>query len=86
MLLLASQGGCRHYGPRSIATDRLPYNEAIASSWKEQTLLNIVKLRYMDTPFFLDVPQITSGYTLQGTATTNAGSDSRASAPDRLPG
>jgi hypothetical protein len=65
--------GCRHLGPRSIVADRIPYNEAIASSWKEQTLLNIVKLRYMDTPFFLDVPQITSGYTFQGTATANGG-------------
>jgi hypothetical protein len=72
-LILGSQGGCRHIGPRSIVADRIPYNEAIASSWKEQTLLNIVKMRYGDTPFFVDVPQITSGYTLQGTATANAG-------------
>jgi hypothetical protein len=65
--------GCQHYGPRSIAADRIPYNESIASSWKEQTLLNIVKLRYMDTPFFIDVPQMTSGYTLRGVGTVNGG-------------
>jgi hypothetical protein len=65
--------GCRHFGPRSILDDRIPYTEAIATSWKEQTLLNIVKLRYVDTPFFVDVPQITSGYTLQRVATANAG-------------
>jgi hypothetical protein len=65
--------GCNHFGPKSITADRLPYNHAIATSWKEQTLLNIVKLRYMDTPFFVDVPQITSGYTLNSGAAANAG-------------
>ena len=75
LLIFASlgSGGCRHLGPRSITADRIPYNEAIATSWKEQTLLNIVKLRYMDTPFFLDVPQITSGYQIAGVATANGG-------------
>jgi hypothetical protein len=72
-LTLVGQTGCEHYGPRSIVADRIPYNESIAMSWKEQTLLNIVKLRYMDTPFFVDVPQITSGYTLQAVGTANAG-------------
>jgi hypothetical protein len=73
VLIPAGPVGCVHIGPRSIVTDRIPYNEAIARSWKEQTLLNIVKLRYMDTPFFVDIPQITSGYTLQGIATANGG-------------
>jgi hypothetical protein len=72
-LVLGGQVGCRHIGPRTITADRLPYNEAIASSWKEQTLLNIVKMRYVDTPFFVEIPQITSGYTYQGTATANGG-------------
>jgi hypothetical protein len=73
LLILLGQSGCHHYGPRSILADRIPYNEAIALSWKEQTLLNIVKLRYMDTPFFTEVPQITSGYTIQaGAAATGS--------------
>lgn len=71
--LLLGQTGCQHYGPRSIVADRMPYNEAIALSWKEQALLNIVKMRYTDMPFFLEVPQITSGYTLQGGVAATAG-------------
>lgn len=62
---LVAQVGCRQIPKPSIVEDRLPYNQAIAESWKEQTLLNIVKLRYADPPFFVDVPQITSGYTYQ---------------------
>lgn len=73
VLLVLGPVGCRHFGPRSIVADRLPYNEAIASSWKEQTLLNIVKMRYADTPFFVDVPQITSGYQITGAASANGG-------------
>ncbi len=73
LLLPLGLAGCQHYGPPSIAADRLPYNEAIASSWKEQTLLNVVRLRYMDTPFFVDVPQMTSGYTIQTGAAANPG-------------
>jgi hypothetical protein len=73
LLILLGQCGCHHFGPRSIVDDRIHYNDAIATSWKEQTLLNIVKLRYVDTPFFIDVPQITGGFTLQGIATVNGG-------------
>ena len=57
--------GCSHLGPQTVATDRFDYSSAIADSWKQQTLLNIVKLRYMDLPVFVDVASIVSGYSME---------------------
>jgi hypothetical protein len=65
--------GCASIGPATIDRDRFDYTTAIAESWKTQMLLNIVKLRYSDTPVFLDVPSVISQYAIQGRVNLAAG-------------
>jgi hypothetical protein len=54
--------GCTHLGPKTVAVDRFDYGTAIVESWKQQTLLNLVKLRHRDLPVLVDVVFIVSGY------------------------
>ena len=63
--------GCTHIGPKTVAVDRFDYSTAIADSWKQQTLLNIIKLRYMDLPVFVDVASVVSGYSMQTGVSVN---------------
>ncbi len=64
-LLTFVMSGCSTIGPDTVKRDRFDYNTAISNSWKEQTLLNIIKLRYADMPLFVDVASVVSGYTFE---------------------
>src|SRR5262249_8776302 len=57
-------GGCQ-FGPRALEQNRLRYNEAVNRTTEEQLLLNIVRLRYNDTPSSLAVTTIATQYELQ---------------------
>jgi hypothetical protein len=57
-MLIAS--GC--LGPKAVSLTRLNYNEAYRTTNDEQLLMNIVRLRYADSPVFIDLPNITSQF------------------------
>ena len=43
--IVLPSGACSSIGPPTVTRDRSDYGVAIGDSWKQQTLLNIVKLR-----------------------------------------
>jgi hypothetical protein len=65
ILLAGGLAGCDSIGSTKLKPDRYNYSNALGDSWKEQVLLNIVRLRYGDAPVFLDVSQIISGYSIE---------------------
>jgi len=77
-VLVLPLGGCLSIGAGTLRRDQADYATALTEAAKEQTLLNIVRLRYSDPPAFLCVNQIISGYTVQGGA--QAGLNAYASA------
>lgn len=56
--------GCQHIhtGPEHLRHDSIAYNNAVQDSMDAQLLMNIVRLRYRDTPTFLQVGVISSSY------------------------
>jgi hypothetical protein len=69
LLVLAS---CASVRPDRITADRMEYGQVIADSWKRQTLLNVVRLRYADAPVFLDVVSVINSYSVGGNASGTA--------------
>jgi hypothetical protein len=63
MLVLS---GCASIGPATVRRDQVDYADAVSEAAKRQLLLNLVKLRYGDTPNFVSLSQLVAGYTLEG--------------------
>ena len=56
--VLACLGASGCLGPHSLPKTRIKYNEAVKRSSEEQLLLNIVRLRYADTPSSLQITSV----------------------------
>jgi hypothetical protein len=84
--LVLAVAGCASVGPASMPRDRMDYVAAVADSWKEQTLLNVVRMRYGDAPSFVDVSSVISSYTFQGqvSASSQVSSDRTSTIPSAL--
>ena len=56
--------GCQsNFGPSALKTTHPSYNEAIVSSLSQQMLLNLVRLKYRDSSYFLKVGSVTASLT-----------------------
>ncbi len=66
LLAVSLLASCMGYGPRTIERDRMDYGISIKTSIKQQLLSNIVGIRYMDAPIFVDVSSIINQYALSG--------------------
>jgi hypothetical protein len=62
--LILTLSGCAHLGPESIKGNRLDYNVAIQQTNDQELLLNLVRLRYRDRMYFMNVERVVSGMEL----------------------
>ena len=53
---------CTSFGPRRVGPDRFNYSEALANSARDQMLLNLVRIRYLEEPVFLAISSILTQY------------------------
>ena len=66
LLALAQLCGCA--GPYAIRYSRAKYNDAVQLTRDEQLLLNLVRLRYRDTPSFMDLTSLTTQFSFDHAA------------------
>ena len=68
--------GCQAtFGPSALENTHPAYNQAIATSLDQQMLLNLVRLKYRDSPYFLDVGSVTASLELVGSVGVGSSSN-----------
>lgn len=73
LTLTALLSGCQSaFGPQALEHTHPAYNEAIISSINEQMLQNLVRMRYRDVPFFLEIGSVTASLSLGANAGLNS--------------
>lgn len=84
LALLPALSACALRGPAHAGNARLEYNEAVQRSGREELLLNVVRLRYLEGPEFLSVGSIASQFRFDVGATAGGAFGDDQSMPTRL--
>jgi hypothetical protein len=66
-LIFCGTGCATRLGPAAVKTSHRPYNDSVVNTLNEQLLLNLVRLKYRDNPYFIEVTSITSSQSLEST-------------------
>jgi hypothetical protein len=73
LVLISSQIlACTQLGPKFIEGSRTEYNIAMSHTETEQMLLNLVRLRYGDSPYFLEATALNTQFLLAPSATASS--------------
>ena len=67
--------GCGYFGAEAIKGSRTDYNQALRQTEDEQMLLNLVRLRYRDRPYFLELSALNTQFLFAPSAEANAAVD-----------
>jgi hypothetical protein len=70
LLLLSA---CASIGPATINRDRVDYGTSMHESVKRELLGNIVGLRYLEAPIFVEISSVINQYALSGTVAAGFG-------------
>ena len=75
LLIALALSSCKSMGPKTIPQDSFNYNQRIANHENEQMLLNIVRLRYLEMPQYMNVSSVINSYTRGGAAGVSGGAN-----------
>ncbi len=71
LLICMVISGCG-IGPAFMKGDRIKFNKSVEQSTNEQMLLNLVRLKYIEAPFFLQIGAISSSFNVTAGASLAA--------------
>ncbi len=70
-LVMIGLTSCHQAGPNAVRTGRTNYNIVIQQTSSEQLLLNLVRLRYRDVPFFMEVASVSTSFYFDASASAS---------------